>query len=1050
VLGTLNTVGLEEGDWTIRLSVSDSSGVVSKDYRTITVDRSLHTNWPKNLQYNDSSSPVYADLDNDGNTEIILCTKSDTTSQGTVHVWNADGTYVSGWPKTIDSPINTSAAIGDIDGDGKKEIVVAAYDPEYLTSPGSRAHIFAWKPNGSQVSGWPKSNDYPSEWSSPVLADLNGDGQLDIIVCGTKGNNGKIYAYKADGSVIPGWPLDTVGKLESTPAVGDIDGDGQVEVVAITGGTDAKAYAWHKNGVAVAGWPRQLDGYGSQKSSPALCDIDLDRKNEVVVGITDKAGGTGRLGKVYVLRADGTNLTGWPQYTGSEYVQSSPCTADIDNDGSAEIIVGSSYQQLGSVHVWRRNGTYMPGWPKAVGSAVISSPIAADITGDGHCEIIVGSGPVYSKLHIWDTNGSELTGWPKRVEGMVNSSPAIGDVDGDGKFELLVSPWGGKIYHWDLAGAASEARMAWPMFHKNAEHTGLYLIPNYAPTLSGIPDKNLNEDTPVARAVDLYSCVSDPDNVNSELTFTITANTNPSCGATISSNRYIDINPSLNWNGSSDVTVRATDPGGLYAEDTFHVTVTPINDPPVINPPVPNPAAVDEDTPVFINLTPYETDIEDSGVNLKWTVQGLQYCVVSGENSDDDVLTFTPEENYYGQVTATLVLTDSQGASATQDILLAWRAVNDPPVVSTIPDKTINEGDTATLNLDDYVTDPDNAKSELTWTCSVNNKVGVSINPTTHVVTLSASAGWHGDETLTFTARDTGGLSSSASIKVTVTNRYGYVYGTVKDEITGLPVGGIWLKAYDWTTSQLVDSIQTAPDGTYSLMKLLPGDYRIYADTTGMDYAAVYYNNAETAASAQKLSVALGVETQNIDFALPALEEISIDLHVDFNQVGFVVLPQGLPSPYKASAFIQDLAAKGINANITMQWDGAFWVSHHRDLPFTDFNLDLNQGIFINAVSGTYNAGTWTIKGKKIKLPKTFNLFEGWNLVNVPTTISTTTVIQTLQQINAQGGTADVMMWWDGAMWVSSQVNLPFTDQQLVKGRSYFIRCTRNSEWHIQ
>ena len=272
----------------------------------------------------------------------------------------------------------------------------------------------------------------------------------------------------------------------------------------------------------------------------------------------------------------------------------------------------------------------------------------------------------------------------------------------------------------------------------------------------------------------------------------------------------------------------------------------------------------------------------------------------------------------------------------------------------------------------------------------------------------------------------------------------------VRDEITLSGLADIWVKAYDWNTNQVIDSVQTLSDGTYALKKLPPGDYRIYVDAAGTGYVSEYYNNAETQSLAQKVSAVLGVEMTNIDFTLSVLEQISVDLHVDFNQIGFSVMPQGMPSPYKASAFMRDLASQGINVNIVMQWDGAMWVAHHRELSFTDFNLDFSQGIFINAVSDTYNAGTWTINGKKLKLPRTVNLYEGWNLVNVPTTISTSTVIQTLQQMNAQGGTADVMMWWDGAMWVSTQVDLPFTEQQLVKGRSYFIRCTRNSEWHIQ
>ena len=954
VLGTLNTSNLEEGDWAIRLSVSDSGGVVSKEHRTITVDRSPHVGWHKNLPYyNEASSPIYADLDNNGSVEIALCTKSDDTSQGVVHLWNANGSYVSGWSKTVGSPINSSPAIGDIDGDGDKEIIAAAYDPEYLDSPGIRQHIFAWHHNGAAVSGWPKTNDYPSEWSSPVLADLNGDGKLDIIVCGTKGNNARIYAYKGDGTVIPGWPIDANGKFESTPAVGDIDGDGQVEIIAITGGTEAKAYAWRKNGITVSGWPRQLDGYGSQKSSPALGDIDLDGKNEVVIGITDEYGGAGQLGKVYVLDDNGANLLGWPKYIGSEYVESSPCLADLDNNGDIEIVVGSSYDQDGSVHIWRKDGTYLAGWPKDAGNAVSSHPIAVDINGDGRCEIIAGTGPVYCKIHIWDINGNELQGWPKRVDSLVSTAAAIGDTDGDGLLELLLSPWGGKIYQWDLFGSFSERKLAWPMFHKNAEHTGLYLLPNYAPTISGLPDKGLAEDSSLDNAIDLYQYAEDRNNPDSELTFTIVGNTNPNCGVTIDSNRYIDINPTLNWYGSSDVTVRVADPEGLYAEDAFSVTVTVINDPPAISPPVSNPAAVDEDNPITIDLTPYETDVEDTGTALNWAVTGADVCSVSGENSADDILTFTPNPNFYGQDTVTLILTDSGGAQAAQNIILTWNAVNDAPVVGDIPDKTFEEGTSdSSLDLDDYVEDVDNLDNEISWTYSGNTHVNISIDPQTHIVTLSSQYGWSGQETITFAAQDTGGLSDSDTVIVTVT---------------------------------------------------------------------------------------------------PAiLEEVSIDLHVDFNQICFSVMPQGLPSPYKASQLIQDMASQGITIDIAMQWDGSWWISHRVDLPFTDFDLNLDQGIFVNAVSDTYNAGRWTIRGDRIALPKSINLYEGWNLVSIPMTVAFDTAIEALQQINSQGGTADVMMWWDGSWWISSQVDLPFTDQNLVKGKSYFIRCYSNSTWHME
>ena len=201
--------------------------------------------------------------------------------------------------------------------------------------------------------------------------------------------------------------------------------------------------------------------------------------------------------------------------------------------------------------------------------------------------------------------------------------------------------------------------------------------------------------------------------------------------------------------------------------------------------------------------------------------------------------------------------------------------------------------------------------------------------------------------------------------------------------------------------------------------------------------------------SSTKVSVALGVEVEAIDFSLPALEQISVNLHIGYNQFGFTVLPQNLPSPYKASQLIKDMAAQGIAIKIAMQWDDG-WAAHQVDLPFTDFNLNLDQGIFVSTISSTYHAGTWTMKGRKIKLPKAFNLTQGWNLVNTPTTISAHTAIQALQQINSQGGTADVMMWWDGDGWVATQIDLPFTDQQIMKEKSYFIRCANKSVWSIE
>jgi len=92
--------------------------------------------------------------------------------------------------------------------------------------------------------------------------------------------------------------------------------------------------------------------------------------------------------------------------------------------------------------------------------------------------------------------------------------------------------------------------------------------------------------------------------------------------------------------------------------------------------------------------------------------------------------------------------------------LFTVNSVNNPPLVSDIPDQSIENGSFATINLDDYVTDPDNTASEMTW--EATGQVELSVSITDRVATINIpDDGWEGSETITFTATDPGGLSDS-------------------------------------------------------------------------------------------------------------------------------------------------------------------------------------------------------------------------------------------------------------------------------------------------
>ena len=130
-----------------------------------------------------------------------------------------------------------------------------------------------------------------------------------------------------------------------------------------------------------------------------------------------------------------------------------------------------------------------------------------------------------------------------------------------------VSLSGGRWYLQNFYGSNS-----WYIDTVQALGKGSPTPSNTAPVISGLPDKTLAENTSLNYTTDLWAYASDAETPVSGLAFSITGNTNPSCGASLVSNRYISINPTTGWHGASDVTVTVSD-GQLTGSDTFHVTV---------------------------------------------------------------------------------------------------------------------------------------------------------------------------------------------------------------------------------------------------------------------------------------------------------------------------------------------------------------------------------------------------------------------------------------------------------------------------------------------
>ena len=69
-----------------------------------------------------------------------------------------------------------------------------------------------------------------------MVADLDGDGQIEVLAAR---KTGKIFAYESDGSLMGNFPIPVAGSIESTPAIEDLDNDGDLElIIGTTAGLD--------------------------------------------------------------------------------------------------------------------------------------------------------------------------------------------------------------------------------------------------------------------------------------------------------------------------------------------------------------------------------------------------------------------------------------------------------------------------------------------------------------------------------------------------------------------------------------------------------------------------------------------------------------------------------------------------------------------------------------------------------------------------------------------------------------------------------------------
>jgi hypothetical protein len=383
--------------------------------------------------------PVLYDLNGDRSLEIVQA-----AWDGHLYVWKPNGRFLSGWPKKVklpdgftpasghavvnDQKLDLPPAIGDIDGDGKPDLVVRSQYNEVTgdgLQPDEISHLNAYHANGTPVAGFPNSfhaivgyygsaQEFITEGTdAPTLADaIPGDGGA-LEIANSPGIFSPTYLFDGDGSQLDVYgpvPADTLGLFT-----------GQTSILSVLGPnppTDA---------------PVTFTGSGA----------------------------FGRFGTSNTLA----------------FVQPGSGGASTI---AGLLLAGSGSPIKSSLRAYdAASASDLPGFPSATqGLDFLGAAVIGDVDGDGKPDLIEGGDS--SALHAFAEGGGQASGFPKFQTGWVVFGPSIGDVNSDGRNDVAAMTREGYLMVWRTNGLAT-ANDEWWSYRHDERNTAQYGIDTRPP-----------------------------------------------------------------------------------------------------------------------------------------------------------------------------------------------------------------------------------------------------------------------------------------------------------------------------------------------------------------------------------------------------------------------------------------------------------------------------------------------------------------------------------------------------------------------------------------
>ncbi|OOZ41471.1 hypothetical protein BOW53_03610 [Solemya pervernicosa gill symbiont] len=448
-----------------RLYLNDGSGGFPSNGAPISSDT-----------YKNTLEGVLIDLDYDGDLDLVV---ANVGARNKYYLNDGSGVFSESTDIGSESDITYSLSMGDLNGDGALDMVTgrqSATNKLYMSSSSSTG-------GGFDASGTVIGSEVEKNWDVS-LGDVDGDGDLDVIVAVQSATN-KLYLNDGSGGFTTGTGTSIGTESDITYAVelGDIDGDGDLDLVTGTAPGINKLYLNNGSG-SFSATGTAIGSETDNTRAVALADLDNDGDLDVVAGnagdthkyyLNDGSGGFPATGtdigsdtdttweialadlngdgfpdlvagnfqernKLYLNDGSGGFTTGAGTDVGSDLGETYDVTlSDVDEDGDLDLISGDANQII-KLYLNDGSGGFTTGAGTAIGSETDNTTAVevADINGDGHIDLVAGAHGNVSKFYLGDGSGGfSATGTQLGSNRDATFAIILGDLDGDGDFDMV-------------------------------------------------------------------------------------------------------------------------------------------------------------------------------------------------------------------------------------------------------------------------------------------------------------------------------------------------------------------------------------------------------------------------------------------------------------------------------------------------------------------------------------------------------------------------------------------------------------------------------------